>query len=383
MKRIGNDLTAEYLALLSSGHNVFSYFEKHGVDEVSLLSDNNTAHLIIDSVCSSSTKIKHFFTLDKPFSLDASLGIRQHRFNKLEPERLCEGDVLFVACILGKQEMAYITKVVPKNVQVIWLHTILHSLSTEHFFAAGIRNAVTQAGGGPIIILRLPVIRGLKTPSAADKAIALYNTAKLLTSAKQDIMSLPQVYTGVSFEKISQTAILPPTYLDKEDVWRFSDSKGDYMNIENGLRHTSNQPEKYAGTVYIFGGSMVFGKLVSDNETIASMLQGSINLPLRVVNCANFDGRMQAGRMLSIINSISFGPNDVIIIAMEENQTASFLVPYQFKYIDDSFIKADAQSVLDKSSGAFYLNNVYSPHGNLLVADLLKEKIYELVKLFA
>jgi len=381
-KRVSNDLAAEYLALLSSGHNVFDYFEKHGIDEVSILADNKTANLIMDSVSSADTKIKHLYTLDMPFSVGASLGIRQYRFEKLESEKFSDGDVLFAAYMPGKQEMAYLTKAVPKNVTIIWLHTILHSLSTEHFFAAGIRDAVSNAGGGPIIILRLPTIRGLKSPSAADKALSSYNTAKLLTTAKQDIMSLPQIYTGVSFEKISQTAILPPTYLDKDDVWRFSDCKGKYMNIVDGMRHTSNQPEKYAGTVYIFGGSMAFGKLVSDDETIASLLQSSINLPLRVVNCTNFDGRMQAGRMLSIVNSISFRPNDVIIVAMEEDHTASSFVPYQFKYIDDTFIKADALSVLSKDTGAFYLNNVYSPLGNSLVAGLLKEKIYELVKLF-
>jgi len=383
LKRVSNDLTAEYLALMSSGHSVFDYFIKHGIDEVSILADNKTAQLIIDSVGAAGTKIKYLFTLDMPFSVGAALGIHQYRFGKLEPERFCDEDVLFVASMPGKQEIAYLTKAIPKNVTIIWLHTILHSLSTEHFFAAGIRDAVSNAGGGPIIILRLPTIRGLKSPSATDKALSSYNTAKLLTTAKQDVMSLPQIYTGVSFEKISQTAILPPTYLDKEDVWRFSDCKGEYMNIVNGLRHTSNQPEKYAGTVYIFGGSMAFGKLVSDDETIASMLQETINLPLRVVNCTNFDGRMQAGRMLSIINSISFHPNDVIVVTMEEDHTASTFVPYQFKYIDDSFIKADALSVLSKDSGAFYLNNVYSPHGNSLVASLLKEKIYELVKLFA
>jgi hypothetical protein len=68
---------------------------------------------------------------------------------------------------------------------------------------------------------------------------------------------------------------------------------------------------------------------------------------------------------------------------MEEDQTASTIVPFQFRYIDNSFIKADALSVLNGVSGAFYLNNVYSPLGNSLVAELLKEKIYGLVRLFS
>ena len=127
---------------------------------------------------------------------------------------------------------------------------------------------------------------------------------------------------------------------------------------------------------------MVFGKLLSDDETIASKLQSAVNLPFRIVNCANFDGRMQASRMLSLLNSFDYGPNDVVVIAMEEDQTASAIVPFQFKYIDNSFIKADALSVLNGVLGAYYLNNVYSPRGAFLIAELLREKIYGLVRLF-
>ncbi|MDR2648123.1 MAG: hypothetical protein LBB94_00150 [Clostridiales bacterium] len=384
IKRLSGDFSAEVLALLSHGCRVFDYFELRGIEEISILADAKTAPLIMDAVGIAKIRVKHLFTLDMPFSLGASMGLRQYRFNAYNAEtiHLGDDDVLLAACVPGKREMADITKLVPGKVKIIWFHTLLHSLSTEHFFAAGVKDAVARGGGGPIIALRLPTIRALKSPSPDDRALLSYSTAKLLTEAGQNISSLPGVFSGVSFEKLSQTAILPPAMLDAEEVWRFSGRGGMYMNIENGLRRTIGQLEKYAGTVYIFGGSMVFGKLVSDDETIASALQASINLPLRVENHANFDGRMQAGRMLSLVNSIDFQPNDVVVIAMEEDQTASTIIPFQFKYIDNSIIKADALSVLNGASGAYYLNNVYSPRGNALVANLLREKIYGLVKLF-
>ena len=380
-KQINSDFYSEILALLSSGRSVFDYFARRGIEEISILAGCKTAPLIIDSVVTSKIRIKHMFTLERPFSLGAFLGIRQYRFNELKAELLGDGDTL-LACIPGKREAAEAAKLIPKKVKTIWLHTVLHTLVTESFYAAGIKDAVGRGGGCPVIALRLPTIRGLKSPSPEDKALSVYNTAKLLTAAEHNISSLPYVFQSISFEKLRQTAILPPTRLDEQAVWRFTDRNGMYMNVKNGIRRTANQPEKYAGTVYIFGGSMVFGKMASDDETIASQLQAAVNLPFRVVNCANFDGRMQAGRMLSLLNSIDYGPNDVVIIAMEEEQSASAIIPFKFKYMDGSFIKADAQSVLEGAAGAYYLNNVYSPQGNYLIAELLREKIYGLVRLF-
>ena len=381
-KRINNDFNAEILALLSSGRSIFDYFELHGIGEISILADAKTAPLIIDSALTAKTRIKHMLTIEKPFSATASLGVRQYRFRGFNAEILSEEDVVLVAYMPGKREIADITKAVPNKIKTVWLHNILHSLSTEHFFANNIKDSVKRAGGGPIIILRLPTLRGLKNISPNDKVLLSYNTAKLLTVTGNNISSLPGILRNEPFDKLAQTAILPPTWLDTDNVWRFSDCEGTYMNITNGLRHTVNQPDKYAGTVYIFGGSMAFGKMASDDETIASRLQTSINMPLRILNCANFDGRMQAGRMLSLIDSIRFHPNDVIVIAMEEDQTASTIVPFQFKYIDNSFIKVDALSVLNGVFGAYYLNNVYSPLGNSLVAELLRETIYGLIRLF-
>ena len=381
-KQLDHDLNTEIRALLAEGCSVFDYFKRQGIEEISILADAATAPLIMDSAGASKIKIKHMFTLDMPFCLEASLRTRQYRFTALKAEALNENDTLFTACTPGKQEIADIIKRIPNKVKIVWLHSALHTLSTDRFFTACIRDAVKRGGGGSIIVLRLPTIRGLKNPSQGDRALLPYNTAKLLTAAETDISSLPDVFKGAAADKLLQTAILPPTVLGADGIWRFSDRESGYMNISGGLRHTVNQPDKYAGTVYIFGGSMVFGKLVSDNETIASKLQASVNLPLRVVNCANFDGRMQASRMLSLLESIKFYPNDIIVIAMEEDQTASTIIPFQFRYVDNTFIKADALSVLNGVSGAYYLNNVYSPKGSELVADLLRDKIYGLVRLF-
>jgi len=382
IKQLNIDLGSEILALLSEGCSVFDYFEQKGINEISILADAKAAPLIMDSAGTAKIKIKHLFTLDMPFTLGVSLGTRQYRFDSFKEDALGEGDVLLAACMPGKQEMADIVKIVPNHVKITWLHSVLHSLSTEHFFTSRVKDVVSQKGGSSVIVLRLPTIRGLKNPCPEDRAILPYNTAKLLTAAETDLSSLPGVFEGISFEKMSQTAILPPAYMDGNNIWRFSDRDSEYMNITGGLRQTANQPDKYAGTVYIFGGSMAFGKLVSDDDTIASKLQDSINLPLRIVNFANFDGRMQASRMLSLINSIDFCPNDIIVIAMEEDQTASTIIPFQFRFISNSFLKADALSVLDGVSGAYYLNNVYSPKGNTLVAELLREKIYGLIRMF-
>jgi hypothetical protein len=65
--------------------------------------------------------------------------------------------------------------------------------------------------------------------------------------------------------------------------------KGEYFNIENNLRFTTNAPEKYANHIYLYGGSTIFNSEVPDKHTVASYLQRYVNMhspnKYRVVNC--------------------------------------------------------------------------------------------------
>jgi lysophospholipase L1-like esterase len=51
------------------------------------------------------------------------------------------------------------------------------------------------------------------------------------------------------------------------------DFDGHYFNVENGVRRTTDVPPDTTATLYLFGGSTVYGSEVPDAHTIASYLQ--------------------------------------------------------------------------------------------------------------
>src|SRR5262245_34483482 len=56
-----------------------------------------------------------------------------------------------------------------------------------------------------------------------------------------------------------------------------ADFSGRYINVRDGQRQTTDQPESWTGRVLLFGGSTVFGQEVPDRWTLASCLQRLLN----------------------------------------------------------------------------------------------------------
>lgn len=66
---------------------------------------------------------------------------------------------------------------------------------------------------------------------------------------------------------------------------------GKYLNVRNGRRVTSFQPEQYEGTIYMLGPCTFFGIRVEDKYTIESCLQNNMNqqrIPVRVENYGRY-----------------------------------------------------------------------------------------------
>ncbi|MBD5489478.1 MAG: hypothetical protein HDR13_11915 [Lachnospiraceae bacterium] len=61
--------------------------------------------------------------------------------------------------------------------------------------------------------------------------------------------------------------------LDIEDV------QSDVVNISNGDRITTDNPEQYEKTVYLFGNCIFYGLGASDDKTIASIIQRKLIIP--------------------------------------------------------------------------------------------------------
>ncbi|MDR1542367.1 MAG: hypothetical protein LBU32_31210 [Clostridiales bacterium] len=376
--------SAESIALQSAGYNLMSYFKKADIDQITIVADSDTAPLIMDSVRTSGINVRNTFTLDIPFTFGAEIGLSVFRFEPLRQAAITENDAVLAACLPLADEMSVYKNMLPENAKIYWLHELLHTLSTEYFFTRNTRLITQKNVKIPIIAVKLPNIRALKNPTEDERKLMQLTAEKIMRAANRSMSRLPGAYDSYSLSKVLETMTLPPNTLGRDDIWRFEDRTGNYANVSMGYRRTCMQPDRFIGSVYLFGGAMVFGQGVSDDETIASCLQSILALPLKVVNCSNYISRVQAGRLFSLMQSIPFKQNDLAIIALEEDWGGSPSVPFQFKYLGDDLIKLDALPLIESSSrnGFFLAGNLYSAKGNMAVAKLIRDKIYDIIKLY-
>ncbi len=96
---------------------------------------------------------------------------------------------------------------------------------------------------------------------------------------------------------------------------RHADFNGKYFVIENQLRRTVGQPQNYDHTIYIFGGSTVFGFYVPDQYTIPSYLQAVMNETYgetyRVVNMGVVS--MNIFQQFELLETINLQPDDIVV----------------------------------------------------------------------
>jgi hypothetical protein len=84
------------------------------------------------------------------------------------------------------------------------------------------------------------------------------------------------------------------------------------------------------------------------------------------------------------MRTIAFKQNDIIAVLLEDDFKAPPSVPFLFRHLSDDWIKADALPAIETPNrgDAFLASNLYTSKGNLAVAKLIKEKIYEIIKLY-
>lgn len=98
--------------------------------------------------------------------------------------------------------------------------------------------------------------------------------------------------------------------LDPSGLLLPGDSHGQYYNVTNGLRRTTDQPTGVTRTLYIFGNSTVFNPYLPDRFTLPSQLQRLIST-YRVVNMG-YNGAT-ALIELTRLRSVVLQPGDVVV----------------------------------------------------------------------
>ena len=97
-----------------------------------------------------------------------------------------------------------------------------------------------------------------------------------------------------------------------KDIIELEDYKGNFFNILNGFRFTTDTPLSHKKRVLLFGGSTLFSQEVPDKFTIASFLQRELLEKGIMVKNYGLPG-MNSRQQYEILKKISLKKNDLVI----------------------------------------------------------------------
>ena len=97
-----------------------------------------------------------------------------------------------------------------------------------------------------------------------------------------------------------------------KDIIELEDYKGNFFNVLNGFRFTTDTPLSHKKRVLLFGGSTLFSQEVPDKFTIASFLQRELKEKGIMVKNYGLPG-MNSRQQYEILKKISLKKNDLVI----------------------------------------------------------------------
>lgn len=233
--------------------------------------------------------------------------------------------------------------------------------------------------GVRVLFFQTPSVGHVTFKTISDN-MSTGHTVRTVSNCMGDKNSLPGIYSKISSDELKETTI-SPEFIAENGVRKFRDVSGACLNIQNGIRNTLPHPnDSHDGTIYIFGGTPVFGFGVRDDQTIASCLQ-QIFPSKKVLNCSNFLEYFSWRFMLPLLLSMQFTQGDIVLINttryMGSVESMHWL---NIEDVADPFMKIDLSSFANdpEREDLFLLPYGLAPWGNKKVAELLRDEICRL-----
>lgn len=128
-----------------------------------------------------------------------------------------------------------------------------------------------------VVILNLPVI-DTTNPTVHEKYILEnHSNSDQMLEIINKTSSIPHEFETFDYQPDDLVDILsPPEQMVIDNKLFLSDRYGKRVNIRNGARVTTNQPNEYAQTIWFVGGCRIYGFGAEDEATIESYLQEMI-----------------------------------------------------------------------------------------------------------
>jgi hypothetical protein len=154
------------------------------------------------------------------------------------------------------------------------------------------------------------------------------------------ILDSNQLYQNTPFDYIAYFHFVGVNYQndypEKGDYYVSTDFESEQLNIVDGFRKTSFQPERYTHQIYIFGGSTVFCIETPDDYTLPSILQQTINAQyadLYKVNSRGIPAAFSQEELAALVD-IAIEPGDIVIFYDGINEIFRYLMDRSDKSMD-------------------------------------------------
>ena len=172
---------------------------------------------------------------------------------------------------------------------------------------------------------------------------------------------LQQIFTG------SEVLERGGTYIQR-------DMHSQYVNVSDGMRCTTDQPESYRRVVHFFGNSFVYGFGVEDQYTLPSCLQRELNRTSEEWLVCNYGVRGLAfENYANQINRAAMNKDDCILLYFkEEPEVKEALMARAVSYIDLTEFLAEHR----EEDLFFDWESHLNYKGNLYVASKLSELLF-------
>ncbi|GHV07025.1 hypothetical protein FACS1894217_06930 [Clostridia bacterium] len=129
-------------------------------------------------------------------------------------------------------------------------------------------------------------------------------------------------FDGLGYDLFSpefkEIYMIPPSHINNDGIKVYDDFSGTYLNLKDGRRCTTGQPENPKRTVYISGGCFGFSTHARDSRTIASVLQNNFNVkcPDRAIRVENFSvfAAKAINHQYDCLSSIPAEQGDLVVI---------------------------------------------------------------------
>lgn len=156
----------------------------------------------------------------------------------------------------------------------------------------------------------------------------------------------------------------------ENDITVYSEHISQYINIENGIRRTCNQPEEYAHTIYVTGPCFAFGPFVEDSHTIPSLVAERLRkdkYPYRVVNL----GILASNEGKQLLRTLDLKPGDIMINMIYSENVERM----QSLFSDVTDPSGDFNAIPERADMFFDKSVHCNRKGNAIYADSIYRRI--------